>query len=79
MITAKEIKKQQAKQLNKLLQHVGSQALLAHWLGVAPQVVSNWVSRGRISKSAAKEVENITKGIFRKEFLRPDVRSWIND
>ena len=79
MITAREIKKQQAKQLAKLLAHVGSQALLAHWLGIAPQVVSNWVNRGRISKNAAKEIETITKGIFRKEYLRPDVRSWAND
>ena len=74
-----EIMKQQKDELNRLIEWSGTQTRLAHNLGVSPQVVSAWVSRGRISASMAREVEKITKGQFTKRDLRPDVIKWIDE
>jgi DNA-binding transcriptional regulator YdaS (Cro superfamily) len=76
-MTLKEIwQKQQASELERLLQWAGSQTTLATFIGVAPQVVTNWVSRGRISVTGAIKVEELTEGAFKKRELRPDVNSW---
>jgi DNA-binding transcriptional regulator YdaS (Cro superfamily) len=78
--TLKETWQQQQKQeLDRLLEWAGSQTTLATYLGVAPQVVSNWVGRGRISASEAIRVEELTKGLFTKKQLRPDVNKWRNE
>jgi DNA-binding transcriptional regulator YdaS (Cro superfamily) len=55
----------------------GGQSQLARFLGVSKQAVNQWVSRGRISATAAIHVEALTGGAFRKEDLRPAVTKWI--
>jgi DNA-binding transcriptional regulator YdaS (Cro superfamily) len=76
-MTLKEIwAAQQREELARLLEWAGSQTTLATYLGVAPQVVSNWVGRGRISASEAIRVEELTGGRFKKRRLRPDVNKW---
>lgn len=60
----------------KLVEWAGSQHMLAKILDVSPQVVSNWVARGRISATKAAELEQRTKGEFKKSDLRPDVKEW---
>jgi DNA-binding transcriptional regulator YdaS (Cro superfamily) len=37
---------------------------------------NEWVSRGRISATAAIEVDKLTNGLFKKEDLRPAVTQW---
>ena len=74
-----EIKEQQISELKALIDWAGNQTRLAHYLNIAPQVVSNWVARGRISASMAIEVEKVTNGAFTKRQLRPDVINWIDE
>lgn len=74
-----ELKEQQRSELRSLIDWAGSQTRLAHYLDISPQVVSNWVARGRISASMAIEVEKITSGTFTKRQLRPDVIKWIDE
>lgn len=76
MMSALEISKQQNYELQKLLTWAGSKARLADALNVSRQTVYYWEKRGRISATCAKEVEKITKGLFTKEELRPDVTNW---
>ena len=76
MISEQELKYRQAEQLMKLISWVGTRARLAKELGESNQTVYGWVSRGRISASAAIRVEEKTEGLFTKEMLRPDVVSW---
>ena len=76
MSLAEQIKQQQVEQLSLLVKWFGTQKMLANRLGVSKQTVSNWVVRGRISATAAKNAQNATKGVFTKEDLRPDVIEW---
>jgi len=79
MSLAEEIKEKQVNSLLKLIGWFGSQKRLAAELEVSKQVVSNWVSRGRISSSMAAKAQTITKGEIKKEELRPDVLEWFYD
>lgn len=76
MSYAKKIQKQQKEQLQLLIEWYGNQAALAHFMGVSPQVVHNWVKRGRISAKCAIKAEYKTDGRLTKEQLRPDVLQW---
>ena len=73
---AEQIKEMEQRKLTELVEYVGGQASLARFLGVSRQSVNEWVSRGRISATAAIEVEKLTSGLFKKEDLRPAVTQW---
>lgn len=73
---AEQIKEMEQRKLTELVEYVGGQASLARFLGVSRQSVNEWVSRGRISATAAIEVEKLTNGLFKKEDLRPAVTQW---
>lgn len=73
---AEQIKEMEKRKLTELVEYVGGQASLARFLGVSRQSVNEWVSRGRISATAAIEVEKLTNGLFKKEDLRPAVTQW---
>lgn len=77
MKSYEEIKSEQAANLLRLVEFAGSQSRLARELDVSPQVVQNWIKRGRISATCAIDVERVTKGRFTKEELRPDVQTWV--
>jgi DNA-binding transcriptional regulator YdaS (Cro superfamily) len=76
MKSYEQIKQEQASELMRLIKFAGSQSRLARALDVSPQVVQNWVKRGRISATCAIEAEEQTNGFITKEELRPDVDSW---
>lgn len=76
MMSAIEVSKQQKYELERLLTWAGSKARLADALNVSRQTVYYWQKRGRISATCAREVEQLTKGLFTKEELRPDVINW---
>ena len=76
MMSAANIEKQQKYELERLLTWAGSKARLADALNISRQTVYYWIKRGRISATCAIEVEKITKGLFTKEELRPDVINW---
>jgi predicted site-specific integrase-resolvase len=46
--------------------------------GVKRQAVYNWFRRGRISATAAANLEQhiLVKGVITKEQMRPDVAEW---
>lgn len=71
-----KIKAHEAAQIIKAVDWAGSQSNLASVLDVSPQVVSNWVKRGRISATAAAKLEEKTGGEFKKKDMRPDVKEW---
>lgn len=73
---AEQIKEMEQRKLTELVEYVGGQASLARFLGVSRQAVNEWVSRGRISATAAIEVDKLTNGLFKKEDLRPAVTQW---
>lgn len=73
---AEQIKEMESGRLAELIEYMGGQASLARFLGVSRQSVNEWVSRGRISATAAIEVERLTSGRFKKEELRPAVTQW---
>lgn len=73
---AEQIKEMEQSKLTELVEYMGGQASLARFLGVSRQSVNEWVMRGRISATAAIEVERLTSGKFRKEDLRPAVTNW---
>ena len=73
---AEQIKEMEQRKLTELVEYVGGQASLARFLGVSRQSVNEWVSRGRISATAAIEVDKLTNGLFKKEDLRPAVTQW---
>lgn len=76
MSIEKKIQQQEKEQLKEAISWAGSKSTLAKILDVSPQVVSGWVSRGRISATAAAELEKISKGRFKKSEMRPDVKEW---
>lgn len=73
---AEQIKEMEQRKLTDLVEYMGGQASLARFLGVSRQSVNEWVSRGRISATAAIEVDKLTNGLFKKEDLRPAVTQW---
>lgn len=73
---AEQIKEMEKSKLTELVEYMGGQASLARFLGVSRQSVNEWVMRGRISATAAIEVESLTSGKFKKEDLRPAVTNW---
>lgn len=75
----KQLKQEQSETLIRLIEYAGSQSRLARGLNVSPQVVQNWVKRGRISASCAIDAEALTGGFITKRDLRPDVETWINE
>lgn len=74
---AEQIREMEQTKLLELIDYVGGQSQLARFLGVSKQAVNQWVSRGRISATAAIDAEELTGGVFRKEDLRPAVTKWI--
>lgn len=50
-----------------------TQTGLAKAIGVVPQVVNNWLARGRIPAEHCPAIEKATNGAVRCEDLRPDV------
>lgn len=50
-----------------------TQTGLAKAIGVVPQVVNNWLARGRIPAEHCPSIEKATNGAVRCEDLRPDV------
>jgi DNA-binding transcriptional regulator YdaS (Cro superfamily) len=78
MLSFTEVTQRQKDNLHKLIAWTGSQSRLAKQLGVSRQTVNNWISRGRISATAAIEVDRKTDGLFKKEDLRPDVVQWLD-
>ena len=73
---AQQIKATQAKSLIKLIGYFGSQARTAAYLNVSPQVVSKWVTRGRISAKMAMHAQVVSGNYVSREDLRPDVANW---
>ena len=73
-----QIKEQEREQLEKLIAYAGSMSALAVLLDTSAQVVSGWLSRGRISATAALKVEEFTNGKFKASEMRPDVKQWRN-
>lgn len=73
---AEQIKEMEERKLAELIDYVGGQAALARFVGVSRQSVNEWVSRGRISATAAIDIELLTDGRFKKEDLRPAVTQW---
>ncbi len=73
-----QIKEQEKDQLEKLIAYAGSASALALLIDTSAQVVSGWVSRGRISATAALKVEEFTNGKFKASEMRPDVKQWRN-
>ena len=73
---AEQIKEMEKKKLAELIDYVGGQSSLARFVGVSRQSVNEWVNRGRISATAAIDVERLTNGAFKKEDLRPAVTQW---
>lgn len=59
--------------LNKAISIFESQTRLAKAIGVVPQVVNNWLTRGRIPAEHCPAIERATNGAVRCEDLRPDV------
>ena len=59
--------------LQKAIDRLGSQSQLAKALGLAPQVVSNWIRRGNIPAEHCPAIERVTGGAVRCEDLRADV------
>ena len=76
MSLAQEIKEKQKKSLDNLINWFGSQKMLAFNIGVSKQVVSNWVSRGRISSKMAAKAQALTNNEIKKKELRPDILEW---
>ena len=63
--------------LEKIIEIVGSQSSVAAGLGVAPQVVNNWMRRGAVaSPENCPALERLSNGAVTCEELRPDV-SWV--
>lgn len=79
LLSEKEIKDQQAKQLAEVIKYVGSKGALAAQLGVNYATVMMWVHRGRISATSATQVERLSGGRFKRKELRPDVSNWRED
>jgi DNA-binding transcriptional regulator YdaS (Cro superfamily) len=52
---------------------IGSQSGIASAVGVAPQVVHNWIKRGNVPAEYCPRIERATHGAVRCEDLRPDV------
>ncbi len=61
------------KALGAAIDVCGSQSALAKALGVAPQVVYNWVKRKSIPAEHCPAIERATAGAVTCEDLRPDV------
>jgi DNA-binding transcriptional regulator YdaS (Cro superfamily) len=59
--------------LEEAINVCGSQSELAKQIGVAPQVVNNWLRRKNIPAEHCPEIEKATGGAVRCEELRPDV------
>lgn len=59
--------------LQKAVSSLGNQKSLASAIGVAPQVVHNWLVRGNVPADKCPAIERATAGAVRCEDLRPDV------
>lgn len=52
---------------------LGNQTALATAIGTTPQVITNWLRRGRVSVDFCMKIERATGGRVSCEMLRPDV------
>lgn len=59
--------------LHSAIKASGSQTALARLLGIAPQVIHNWIKRGNIPAEYCPRIERATNGAVTCEQLRPDV------
>ena len=59
--------------LKSAISILGGTAELAASIGVSPQVVTNWLARGRVPAERCPAIERVTKGAVTCEALRPDV------
>lgn len=59
--------------LLKAIDAVGTQSALAKSLGLAPQVVNNWIRRGNVPAEYCPAIERATGSLITCEQLRPDV------
>ena len=59
--------------LSKAITLSGGQSGLAVKLGVAPQVVHNWLQRGNVPAEYCPAIERATDGMVRCEDIRKDV------
>lgn len=71
-----QIKEQEKEQLDKLVSYAGSVSMLGRFIDEMPQTINGWLSRGRISATAALKVEKLTNGKFKASEMRPDVKQW---
>lgn len=60
--------------LDKAVAHIGSMQILADHLGITKGAVSQWKTEGRrIPAEHCPEIERLTDGAIRCEYLRSDV------
>lgn len=59
--------------LQQAISQTGGQSKLAKAIGVAPQVVNNWLARKNVPADHCPAIEKATGGAIRCEDLRPDV------
>lgn len=76
LLSADEIKQQQASELARVLKYVGGTGALAAQLNVPQKTAYAWVHRGRVSATVATEIERRSGGLFKRTELRPDVADW---
>ena len=59
--------------LERVVEIVGSQSMLARFVGVRQQAVSQWVRRGVVPAARCRAVSEATNGIVSVAELRPDL------
>lgn len=80
-LTLIEVKAQKSKVLTELIGIAGSPNHLATMLGINPNVIKGWITRGQVSKLGVELIENHT--VLGRQFnmsnLRPELKSKITD
>ena len=59
--------------IEKACEAVGGQAELAKAVGVTPQAVNQWVSKGKPPPERVLGIESATGGAITRQELRPDL------
>lgn len=59
--------------LQQAINIAGSQVALAKAIGCVPQVINNWLRRGRVPADRCIDIERVTNGKVTCEQLRPDL------
>ena len=52
-----------------IIEYFGNQSILARKLGIKPQAVQQWISRGHLPIRRALQIERITEGKIRLEAI----------